>query len=187
MAKAQNLKTGAHARIFKSWLDLPACRALSSGAFRLLVNIMARSRPNTENGRLAISARLAGEWLGMDFSSASRFLTELVDNGWLDLERMTKFENTGVVSLYALTMFPNVVTGEDETFRFAYEIPAAKPPRKSRAKSTKGVAAVQLDRCTPTTSQLQLCNATVGKSGEKMEAKNSENVIGFNAVKAFSK
>ena len=115
MARAQNQRDRSHARIYSEWLGLPSWRALSPQAVKLLVEILGRFRPG-DNGRLPLSARLAGEYLNASKATGARALRELDDNGWIRPMRLASFaDRKGTATDYRLTMFSDDVTGEIPT------------------------------------------------------------------------
>jgi hypothetical protein len=115
MARATNRRDGAHARIYSEWLSLPAWRNLSPTAVKLLVEILGRYRPG-DNGRLPLSARLAGEYLNASKATGARALRELDDNGWIRPMRLARFaDRKGTATDYKLTMFTDDETGEMAT------------------------------------------------------------------------
>ncbi|MCA0399865.1 MAG: hypothetical protein LCH38_03515 [Proteobacteria bacterium] len=60
MARAAQFRDRRHARIYAHWLKLPAWRALSGDAVKLLAYMLANYRPG-QNGLTDFSARQAGE------------------------------------------------------------------------------------------------------------------------------
>jgi hypothetical protein len=118
MARAQNQRDGSHARIYSEWLSLPAWRNLSPTAVKLLVEILGRYRPR-DNGRLPLSAKLAGQYLGASKATGARALRELDDCGWIRPVRLAQFaDRKGTATYYRLTMFRDDVTGEPPTREF---------------------------------------------------------------------
>jgi hypothetical protein len=115
MARAENQRDGSHARIYGSWVTLPSWRALSPQAVKLLVEILCRFRPG-DNGRLPLSAKLAGEYLSASKATGARALRELDDAGWIRPVRLARFaDRKGTATDYRLTMFGDDVTGEPAT------------------------------------------------------------------------
>lgn len=115
MARAQNQRDRSHARIYSEWLGLPSWRALSPQAVKLLVEILGRFRPG-DNGRLPLSAKLAGAYLGASKATGARALRELDDNGWIRPMRLARFaDRKGTATDYRLCMFNDDVTGEMAT------------------------------------------------------------------------
>jgi hypothetical protein len=115
MARPQNQRDGSHARIYSEWLSLPAWRNLSPTAIKLLLEILGRYRPR-DNGRLALSAKSAGEYLGASKATGARALRELDDFGWIRPVRLARFaDRRGTATHYRLTMYDDDVTGEPAT------------------------------------------------------------------------
>jgi hypothetical protein len=123
MAKAKNLRDRPHARIYAHWRQYPAWRTLSLAARALLTEILLEYRPGL-NGRLEWSCRKAGQAVGISKDRAARALTELELFGWLRVERIALFGRRNAPACYALTMFPNDVTGDPPSFAFEIIDPA---------------------------------------------------------------
>jgi hypothetical protein len=119
MAKAKSLRDRAHARIYAHWRQYPAWRALSLAARALLIEILMEYRPGS-NGRLEWSCRKAAGAIGVSKDTAARALTQLELLGWLKVERVANFGRRNAPARYALTMFPNDVTGDPSSFAFEH-------------------------------------------------------------------
>ena len=117
MAKATKFADRSHARIYAAWLDLPAWRYLSPIACKLLVAMLARYRPGT-NGALVWGAREAGQAVGMSQATGARALAELEEKGWITVECVGAFARKNKPSNYALTYYPNDVSGEPASLAF---------------------------------------------------------------------
>jgi len=89
MTTATNLRDAPHARVYARWLPLPAWRALSLPARRLLVEILGGFAPV----RTALSwpVRKSAEVLGTSKSTAARASRELEENGWIECATVAKF------------------------------------------------------------------------------------------------
>jgi hypothetical protein len=119
MAKAANLRDRPHARIYAHWRVHPSWRALSLAARALLVEIMLEYRPGS-NGHLEWSCRKAAKAIGVSKDRAARALIQLEGLGWLTVERIAQFNRRNSPACYALTMFPNDVTGDPASFAFEH-------------------------------------------------------------------
>lgn len=96
-----------HARIYRSWMDLPAWTTLSPPAQSLIVNLLTRYRPHEPNA-FEISDRTATEMVRCARNTASKALAELVDRGWLKVRRIGRMRGPKAkrASVYALTACP---------------------------------------------------------------------------------
>src|SRR5574337_912201 len=119
MAKATNLRDRPHARIYAHWRQYRAWRALSLASRALLVEILMEYRPGL-NGRLEWSCRKAAQAIGVSKDRAARALTQLELLGWLTVERSAAFGRRNAPARYALTMFPNDVTGGPASYAFEH-------------------------------------------------------------------
>src|SRR5271154_5788370 len=119
MAKATKFRDRPHARIYAHWRQYPAWRALSLASRALLVEILFEYRPGL-NGGLEWSCRKAAKAVGVSKDRAARSLTQLECLGWLTVERLAKFSRRNAPACYALTMFPNDVTGDPASFAFEH-------------------------------------------------------------------
>ena len=117
MARATQFRDRRHARIYAAWLTLPAWRALSGDAVKLLAFMLANYRPG-ENGLNDFSARQAGEAIGKAKSQGARALNELEACGWIAVVRVGTFQCRNKPSRYALASYPNDATGERATLAF---------------------------------------------------------------------
>ena len=115
--RATTYRDNSHVRIYATWLDLPTWRALSLAAQALLVRVMAEYRPG-RNGFLEWPARKAAASIGVSKATASRALTELERNGWLQVVRVAAFSGAHRPALYRLTMYPCDATGEPASRAF---------------------------------------------------------------------
>jgi hypothetical protein len=118
MAKATNLRDRPHARIYAHWRAYPAWRALSLASRALLVEILMEYRPGS-NGRLEWSCRKAAQTIRVSKDRGARALTQLELLGWLTVERVGGFRSNAPAR-YALTMYPNDVTGDPASFAFEH-------------------------------------------------------------------
>ena len=137
MAKATNLRDRAHARVYAHWRTLPAWRLLSPVARCVLVEILMENRPGL-NGRLEWSCRKAGRAVGVSKDRAARALIELEMLGWLSVERAALFGRRNPPAHYALTMFPNDVSGEPASFAFETIDPGARCARTPKRVAFQG-------------------------------------------------
>jgi hypothetical protein len=119
LARATNLRDRSHARIYAHWRSYPAWRALSLVSRALLVEILLEYRPGL-NGRLEWSCRKAAHAIGVSKDSAARALTQLELLGWLTVERSARFGRRNSPARYAVTSFPNDVTGDPLSFAFEH-------------------------------------------------------------------
>jgi DNA-binding transcriptional MocR family regulator len=96
-----------HARIYRSWLDLPAWRTLSTFSKCLLTEMLARYRP-WEPNQFEVSDRTASQLIGCSRNTARIALEELEDRGWIKVIRVGKITGprTARASVYALTYYP---------------------------------------------------------------------------------
>jgi hypothetical protein len=95
-----------HARIYQSWLDLPAWRTLSPHAKCLLTELLARYRPKEPN-QFEISDRVASRLIGCARNTARKALEELEDRGWIAVLHVGRITGprTARASVYALTCY----------------------------------------------------------------------------------
>jgi len=117
MARATKFRDRRHARIYATWLVLPAWRCLSGDASRLLIHMLAQFMPGN-NGLTDFSARVAGEAIGRSKSEGARALAELEEKGWITVCRVGRFQAANKPSRYALANYPNDATGEPATMAF---------------------------------------------------------------------
>lgn len=89
----------------ESWLDL------SNGAKAAYLSVRALYN-GSNNGRLGLGSRRAGEMLGMSKSSASRYLVELEEHGFIRRQTPSSFHQKKLSTEWALTEVRNDVTGE---------------------------------------------------------------------------
>jgi hypothetical protein len=96
-----------HARIYQSWLILPAWRTLSTFARCLLVEMQAQYRPKEPN-QFELSDRIASRLIGCARNTARKALEELEDRGWITVVRVGKIKGPKMAraSVYALTWYP---------------------------------------------------------------------------------
>lgn len=79
-----------HARFYSHWLYLPAYRTLSSHAFRLLMELLARYRPDRPN-LFRVANTDVSRMCGCSRNSARRYVDELEERGWIRIERRGAF------------------------------------------------------------------------------------------------
>ena len=79
--------------------------------------MLANYRPG-ENGLTDFSARQAGEAIGKSKSQGARALTELEAAGWISVSRVGQFQARNRPCRYALSNYPNDMTGEPPTMAF---------------------------------------------------------------------
>lgn len=133
MSYATRDRAPAHARIFATWVVLPAWRALSPVARALLVEMLARFRPG-QNGALEWPVRKAANAVGVSKATAARALIELERNGWLSVTRVAAFGGRPKPATYLLAMFGNDLTGEPPSRAFEHAPgEAARIPRPRNA------------------------------------------------------
>lgn len=119
MAAATKFRSGfAFAQFRQQWSKLPAFRALSGNAVKLLLCMMVEYRPG-QNGQLQWSDLRAGEAIGMSEASGARALDDLLEKRWIDIHRQGRFQRDKPTT-YALAMFPNDDTGEPATMGFEH-------------------------------------------------------------------
>jgi len=75
-----------YAQIFLHWMYLPAWQELSSHAVKLLAELLAAYRPYTPNA-FELSDRHVAERLNCSRQTAAKVIAELIELGWLKLER----------------------------------------------------------------------------------------------------
>lgn len=99
-------KDKPHARIYRSWLDLPAWTTLSAHARCLLVELLARYRPMEPNG-FEISDRTASQLVDCARNTGAKALAELEDRGWIKVVRVGRLFGPKAkrASVYELTYY----------------------------------------------------------------------------------
>lgn len=131
MALATKQRDRPHARIYAEWMHLPAWKALKAESVALLVHTMATYRPNDGNC-FEISDRRAAELARCSRPTAARALANLVDHGWLEIERIGKITGTlnSRKSRYSLTCQPRYM-GEAAKMTFLHWRPMADGQNES--------------------------------------------------------
>lgn len=148
MTRATKSRKYQHARLFRTWLEMPSYQSLSFTARALLVEILAHSHPD-DNGRHEWTSRQLAGWLGASPSTAARAFNELIKNGWVSIERMASFASKNKPGRYCLAMFDNEATGDPASMAFAYF-----GRDTSRVKSNAAIVSpVTLDSITSKTPQ----------------------------------
>lgn len=84
-----------HARIYAEHLLHPAWQALSPNAFRLIVELLARYRPDKPNS-FGVGGKSVHNLIGVSEKTATRIVDELIEAGHLFVER--KGSNRGSVT-----------------------------------------------------------------------------------------
>jgi hypothetical protein len=105
---AAQYRDRAHARIYTNWANLPAWRKLSAPSVALLVELLMQYRPSQPNW-FVISERKAAGLARCARAKAAGVLDELVDKGWLQVERVGTGLKGGTArraAAYSLTNFP---------------------------------------------------------------------------------
>lgn len=107
MAQQTRYSDKPHARFYSEWVDLPAWRALRPEAKALLLDILVRYRPG--QNLLAISDRMAAEWVGCSRPTVAKAFADLEDCGWIKVERVgrTNGPKARRASAYSLTQYPD--------------------------------------------------------------------------------
>jgi len=96
----------------------PAWRALSPVARSVFIELAAIYN-GSNNGRLALSARAAGNRVGCSKNTAARAFLELIDKGCIDLSSPGNFNRkTPHAAEYRLTLHPCDRSGERASRRF---------------------------------------------------------------------
>lgn len=75
-----------HARVYHYWLNLPAWATMSVHAKCLLIELLARYRPDEPNSFPLPNAE-AARWLACAPNTAARAIAELTERGWIVIER----------------------------------------------------------------------------------------------------
>ena len=86
MGKSKRKSEGQYVNLPYGLLKSPAWRSLSGNAVRLWIELHTRFNGGN-NGRLTLSFAEAGEHLGMGKATVQRAYKELVEHGFLALER----------------------------------------------------------------------------------------------------
>ncbi|MBV1701715.1 MAG: helix-turn-helix domain-containing protein [Hyphomicrobiales bacterium] len=99
-----------HGRIYATWMQLPAWREMSCFSRALLVELVTKYRPTTEN-LFALSDRQVADMLNCSRPTAAKTLTELEDRGWIEVERVGKMtgERAKRSSAYSLTTHARII------------------------------------------------------------------------------
>jgi hypothetical protein len=134
MAKATKFADKPHARIYQSWLALPAWRAMRIEAQLLLVHMLAEFRP-ANNSRLEWTLTRVQQTLNCSRTIASECLTDLEKNGWVKVARVGQFSGSRKPSLYRLTWFASEAEDLPATKEF---LQSRNPPRIRRKKNLTG-------------------------------------------------
>ena len=134
MAKATKYADKPHARIYQSWLALPAWRAMRNEAQLLLVYMLAEYRP-ANNSRLEWTLTRVQQILNCSRTIASECLTDLEKNGWIKVARVGQFSGSRKPSLYRLTMHASEAESLPATMEF---LQTRNPPRTRRKKNLTG-------------------------------------------------
>lgn len=134
MARATKFSDPPHARIYQSWLTLPAWRAIRNEAQLLLVHMLAEFRP-ANNSRLEWTLTRVQRTLNCSRSIASECLTDLEKNGWIKVTRVGHFSGSRKPSLYRLTCFASEAEGLPATKEF---LQSRNPPHLRRKKNLTG-------------------------------------------------
>jgi hypothetical protein len=142
MPTASSQSRGSHARIYSSWLKLPAWTSMSLKSRCLLVEMLGAYRPG-DNGNLCWPVRKAASILRIGKSAAGRALSELEANGWISVTRVAAFGGAPRAALYRLTMFRDDVTGDlpsnDFLRSYGYSVDKGRRrDRKSRYEDNAG-------------------------------------------------
>jgi hypothetical protein len=93
MARATKYTDAPHARIYPSWLKLPAWFAMRNEAQLLLVYMLAESRPDN-NSKLVWTLSKVQRMLRCGRATAAACLTDLEKNGWIKVVRVGKFSGS---------------------------------------------------------------------------------------------
>lgn len=107
-----------HVRLHHWMLKSPAYRSLSIAARAVLVELMMRYN-GSNNGRIALGVRDAGEACGISKNTAARALQELKEKGFIIIVTPSNFDRKNQLATeYALTEFRNDVSNEIATKDF---------------------------------------------------------------------
>lgn len=115
-----------HVRIYLEWMLLPAWVELSVYARALLPEILRLYKPSQQNW-IELSDRRAAIILKCSRPTAAKTLAELVECGWLDVERVGQMSGkySRRASAYSLTMYAPTI-GEAPRMSFMKWRPQAK-------------------------------------------------------------
>ena len=104
-------------------LQSVAWRSLSATARATYVEL-AYGYTGTNNGRIQGSAQVIGDRLGMNKSTASRAIAELISNGFVEVVRASSFtQKLKAAAEYRLTAFKCDVTGTVPSRHFMRWVP----------------------------------------------------------------
>ncbi len=134
MTTATKLKDLPHARIYHSWMPLPAWRNISPHARALLVEMKAAYRPGM-NGRLEWPQSRVAALLHCGNVKAAETLVELEKAGWIEVTRAGAFAGARPSTLYRLTWYDCSVTGDPASKAF---LTAFVPPRRVLKRNPTG-------------------------------------------------
>jgi hypothetical protein len=149
MTTATRLTDLPHARIYHSWLTLPAWRNISPHARALLVEILASYRPGM-NGALEWPQSRVVEVLQCGNVKAADTLVELEKAGWLEVTRAGAFSGARTATHYRLTCYPCAMTGDPASKAY---VTAFVPPRRVLKRNPTG-ANQKRNGCYQSTSQV---------------------------------
>lgn len=127
MARATNLRDQSHARIYRSWILLPAWRSLTPIARVALVTILARYHPDSNN-LVRVSVRDLAELVGCSKTTAGEALAQLEDRQWLAPHSRGRL-GPNRPSEYLLAMYEDPLTGEPPTYAFRQWEPLLRSER----------------------------------------------------------
>lgn len=140
MAKATKLTDNPHARIYTTWLSLPAWRTLSPLARAALVHILAHYRPS--NPYACWPTRRLGDEIGCSKSAAAEALELLEDRGWLVAVKRGR-RGVRAATTYRLTMFPDPDDRSPASRDYTRWEPLPSRRRKPRLQSATADATVR--------------------------------------------
>jgi hypothetical protein len=149
MTTATKLADAAHARVYHSWMNLPAWRNISPHARALLIEILASYRPG-QNGFLVWPQSRVAKVLQCGNVKAADTLVELEKAGWLEVTRAGAFSGARSATHYRLTYYPCAATGDPASKAF---LAAFVPPKRVLKRNPTG-ANQKLNRCHQSASQV---------------------------------
>lgn len=125
---------GRYVRLPEWLLACPAWRSLDGNSRCVYIEMARRYRgPNSNNGKIAFSAREAGDAINASKDTGSRCLDQLIDHGFICVTRNSGFNCKGRVSReWRLTEFPSDVAGVSNEATKDFMRWAAEPPPATR-------------------------------------------------------
>jgi hypothetical protein len=110
-----------HVRVYEQIVRTDAWRSLSGIAAKAWLEIGLMEN-GSNNGQIAVSARLLGEHIGSCKTTASMAIRELENAGFLVREKSSSFSQKKLAAEYRLTHVPCTVTGRPPTHDYRREM-----------------------------------------------------------------